>query len=100
LPRIADARYCAAMRRLLFLLLPAAIAGCGGTDQAEPVRNDAQRQAEQFAKQADALAKQVENGTAAIEQALENEGAILFENRETLLNEVAAQNESAANSSR
>jgi outer membrane biogenesis lipoprotein LolB len=81
--------------RLTFALIVAALAaGCGGRQEAETVGNDAQRQAEQLAKQAQNLSSQAENGTAAIEQALENEGAIIFENRENLLNQ-AAGNEAA-----
>lgn len=74
---------------LALAALAATAAGCGGREQPEPVRNDAQRQAEQIAKQADRLIKQAENGAASIERALENEGAIIFENRETLLNQAA-----------
>lgn len=85
-----------ASSRFALAALAVLVPGCGGRDQPDTVRNDTQRQAEQIAKQAEAITRQAENGTAAIEQALENEGAIIFENRENLLNEVATNEANAA----
>lgn len=75
--------------RLLAAVLIALTNGCGGRDAPASVQNDARRQAGQIANQAAALSREAENTTSAIEQALENEGAVLFENRERLLNETA-----------
>ena len=76
------------------------IVGCGGRTP-EPAGNDAQRQAAQIEKQAQAIQKEAESNTSAIEQALENESAIIFENRGNLLNEAAPANQAApANSAR
>lgn len=79
---------------VLLLVTSALLVGCGGAEQAEPAQNDAVRLREQIEKQANQISSQAENGTAAIEQALENEGAIIFENRENLLNQAVA-NEAA-----
>ena len=70
------------------------LSACGGQKQAEPAGNDTQRQEELLRKQADNFRNLAENNTGAIEQALENEGAIIFENRENLLNQ-AATNDTA-----
>lgn len=73
----------------LALLTLALTTGCGGRDEPRSVRNDSERQAAQIANQAQALSREAENATSAIEQAMENEGAVLFEDRERLLNETA-----------
>ena len=85
-----------AARVPVLLALTCLAAGCGGREQAEPASNDAQRQAEQLQKQAEAISRQAENGTAEIERALENEGAIIFDNRENLLNQVATNDTAPA----
>lgn len=72
---------------LLLLLL--SLAACGSGAGEEPVKNEASRLSEQIQKQGDQIARQADNGAAAIEQALENESAIVFENRGNLLNEAA-----------
>jgi hypothetical protein len=76
-------------RRLLIpaLLMPAA--ACGAQEDAEPPKNEASRLTEQIQKQGEQIARQADEGAAAIEQALENESAGVFENRATLLNETA-----------
>ncbi len=75
------------MKPLLLLAL-LSLAACGGRE-AEPPKNEASRLTEQIQKQGEQIAKQADNGAAAIEQALENESAIIFENRGNLLNEAA-----------
>lgn len=82
----------AALVPLLLLLV-----GCGGGEQG-PGQNDAARISEQIEKQSARIAGEAENGTAAIEQALENEGAVIFENRGNLLNEAAGDGAAAGNS--
>lgn len=78
------------MQRFRFSLpLFALVAACGGGEAPEAGQNDAQRVTEQIEKQAQQIARESENGTAAIEAALENEGAAIFENRAALLNETA-----------
>jgi hypothetical protein len=78
------------MKRLALLLIPAALAtACGTRETAEPGKNEAQRVAEQIQKQGEQIGLQAENGAATIEQALENEGAVIFENRGNLLNQAA-----------
>jgi outer membrane biogenesis lipoprotein LolB len=72
------------------------LAGCGGRGPSEPDPGEANRIAGQIQKQAQQIEQQAANGTAAIEQALENESAILFENREALLNEAATNGSNAA----
>ena len=74
--------------RATALLLPVLLFGCGRSAP-QASGNDAQRQAELIAKQRDALQNEAESNLAADEQALENEGAALFENRAALLNEIA-----------
>jgi outer membrane biogenesis lipoprotein LolB len=70
----------------LLLLAILSLAACRG-GEAEPPKNEASRLTEQIQKQGEQIAKQADNGAAAIEQALENESAIVFENRGNLLNE-------------
>jgi hypothetical protein len=72
---------------LIALLLP--LAACGSREAAAPGKNEAQRVAEQIQKQGEQIGQQAENGAAVIEQALENEGAVIFENRGNLLNQAA-----------
>lgn len=75
---------------ILALFAPLTLAACGGGDRApESVRNDTARQEALIANQAQALQAEAENGTRLIEQALENESANVFENRDALLNESA-----------
>jgi outer membrane biogenesis lipoprotein LolB len=71
------------------LLLILALTACGTREAAEPDRNEAQRVSEQIRRQGEQINQQAENGAAAIEQAMENEGAVIFENRGNLLNEAA-----------
>jgi hypothetical protein len=72
------------------LLLPALLlAGCGG-DPAPPEQNEASRLTDQITRQANQLTSEADNGAAAVEQALENEGAVIFENRGNLLNETGS----------
>lgn len=74
--------------RLLALPLIAALAACnGGEDAPEAGANEARRINDQIEKQAAQIVRQAENGTVAIEQALENEQATIFEERGNLLNE-------------
>lgn len=73
-------------------------AGCGSREQAAPAGNDTARINNQIAAQANEIRTQADNGAAAIEQALENEGAAMFENRGNLLNE--SGNAAAGNRSR
>jgi hypothetical protein len=81
-------RYAGAMKPLL-ALVTLALCACGSQQDAEPPTNEAARLTEQIQKQGEQIAKQADNGAAAIEQALENESAIIFENRGNLLNETA-----------
>lgn len=85
-------------RRSALLALALVAAGCRGDTASAPVANDARRQEALIANQADALRRQAENSTSAIEQAMENEGAAVFENRGNLLNESgnAAEAENAS----
>ena len=62
---------------------------CGGSEDAAPPANEASRLTEQIQKQGEQIARQADNGAAAIEQALENEGAVVFEQRGGLLNETS-----------
>ena len=76
-------------RSAAFLLLTMlSLSACGG-GAPQPAGNDAQRQEELIVKQAEAIRREAESNTSAIEQALENESAEIFENREALLNESA-----------
>ena len=80
--------------RAPLLLLPL-LAACTGRAP-EPAGNDAQRQAAQIEKLEQAIKKEAESNTSAIEQALENESAIIFENRGNLLNEAAPADANSA----
>ncbi len=82
---------------LVALLLP--LAACGSREAAEPRKNEAQRVTEQIQKQGEQIGRQAENGAAAIEQALGNEGAVIFENRGNLLNQAAPDEAPAADQS-
>jgi len=85
----------------MFLIMCVALGGCGSSgERSETVQNDSQRQADQLAKQAEALTRQAEDNTATIERALENESAIVFENRGNLLNETATNTAADGNRSR
>ena len=89
------------MRRSLLLLLPLLAAACGESPPSgDSVRNDTQRQEALIANQAQALAAEAENGTRVIEQALENEMANVFENRDILLNEAAVDTNVTSNAAR
>ena len=68
-----------------------ALTACGTREAAEPDRNEAQRVTEQIRRQGEQINQQAENGAAAIEQAMENEGAVIFENRGNLLNQAAPE---------
>ena len=80
------------MKQLPLLLALLALSACGTREAADPEVNEAQRVAEQIRKQGEQIGQQAENGAAAIERAMENEGAVIFENRGNLLNEVAPAN--------
>jgi hypothetical protein len=85
------------MRRFGPILLTALLlcaAGCGG-DEAEPLANDAQRQSQRIQNMADAMQREAESNVSAIEQGLENETATIFESRNELLNQTAADADSA-----
>ena len=77
------------------LALAVLLAGCGSRAAPEASGNDSQRTAEQIQKQEQAIRNEAESNTSAIEQALENESAIVFENRGNLLNEAAPDNAAA-----
>ena len=77
------------MKQFRLILPLLALSACGSHEAAEPGKNEAQRVAEQIQKQGEQIGRQAENGAAAIEQALENEGAVIFENRGNLLNQAA-----------
>ena len=77
------------MKLLRVFVAILALSACGSREAAEPGKNEAQRVAEQIQKQGEQIGRQAENGAAAIEQALENEGAVIFENRGNLLNQAA-----------
>jgi len=86
------------MRRFGPILLTALLlcaAGCGGEDAAEPLANDAQRQSQRIQNMADAMQREAESNVSAIEQGLENETATIFESRNELLNQTAADADSA-----
>lgn len=73
--------------RTLPLLPCLLLAACGSAQRAAAPGNDSARINNQIAAQANEIRSQADNGAAAIEQALENEGAALFESRNSLLNE-------------
>ena len=81
---------------LPFLLL----AACGAGEQAAVPGNDTARINNQIARQANEISTQADSGAAAIEQALENEGAVMFENRDALLNKSGNSAAAAGNRSR
>jgi len=87
-------RYAGSVKRLLLILAVLMPAVACTREDAAPPKNEASRLTEQIQKQGEQIARQAENGAAAIEQALENESAGVFENRAALLNETA--NEAAA----
>lgn len=92
--RIADAASIGVSSRVMrtFLLLAViAIGGCGQRQEAAAPTNETARITDQIDRQAKQIADQAENGTAAIERALENEGAAIFDNRAALLNEAASE---------
>ena len=82
------------MRLSAALLLILAAGGCTSPEQAEPLANEAQRQAERNQNIADSIRRDAENTTGAIERALENETEAIVESRNELLN--ATGNEAAA----
>jgi hypothetical protein len=81
--------------RMAALALCFLASGCGGQTAQAPAGNDSQRTAAQIQKQEQAIRNEAESNTSAIEQALENESAIVFENRGNLLNEAAPDNAAA-----
>jgi hypothetical protein len=85
--------------RIAIALTVLALAGCGQREAAAP-QNETARIADQIDRQARQIAAEAENGTAAIERALENEGAAIFDNRAALLNETAPEPAAAGNRSR
>lgn len=95
LQEAGTARYAGGVKPLLPLAI-LSLAACGGGQPAEPPKNEASRLSEQIQTQSEQIAGQADNGAAAIEQALENEGAVVFENRGNLLNETAGKNAAAA----
>ena len=76
------------MKQLPLLAL-LALTACGTREAAEPDRNEAQRVSEQIRRQGEQIDQQAGNDAGAVERALENEGAVIFENRGNLLNEAA-----------
>ena len=88
--------------RTTAILLTLLAAGCGGGgNDAEPVANDARLQEQRMQNMAQEIASEAENRTSAIERALENETAAIFESRNQLLNETADnQAEPAGNATR
>ena len=88
------------MRSLFALAMLSSLAACGSSQQAAAPGNDTARINNQIAAQANEIRSQADNGAAAIEQALENEGAALFESRNSLLNETAAPAAAASNRQR
>ena len=84
------------MRTLFILATLSSLAACGSGQQAAAPGNDTARINNQIAAQANEIRSQADNGAAAIEQALENEGAALFESRNSLLNEAAGSTAPAA----
>ena len=78
------------MRRSAIPLLALLAAACGGGgNEAQPLANDTEAQAERMDNMAKGIAAEAENQTSAIERALENETAVIFESRNQLLNEAA-----------
>ncbi len=90
------------MRAPLFALLAAAttLGGCGAREEPAQTQNDSRRQEAEIVRQAEALDAEVESNVSMYEQALENETAIIFENRGNLLNESAANSSAAMNAVR
>ncbi len=74
------------MRPIIAFAILSSLAACGSAEQAAAPGNDTARINNQIASQAEEIRAQADNGATAIEQALENEGAAMFENREALLN--------------
>lgn len=72
---------------VLILLVP--LAACGSRQGAEPAKNEAARVAEQIQKQGQQIERQADKDAGEVERALENESAVIFENRGNLLNETA-----------
>jgi predicted small secreted protein len=83
------------MRLFALLLSLAALAACNRTAPA-PAGNDVQRQTELIERQAHAIEREAASNVSAAEQAAENEGAAIFQDRANLLNQ-AAGNDSAGN---
>ena len=72
------------------------LCACGGGAPAAS-GNDAQRQEQLIQNQAEAIRREAESNASAVQQALENETAQTFENRDQLLNQSAnSQNDAAA----
>lgn len=86
--------------RMLLILPILILAACGSREEAAAPGNDTARINNQIARQAEEIRTQADNGAAAIEQALENEGAAIFENRDALLNESGNAAAAAGNRSR
>lgn len=87
------------------ILPPAALAALSslaacGSSEAPVAGNDSARINNQLAAQASEIRSQADNGAAAIEQALENEGAALFESRNSLLNETSTPAAATTNNQR
>ena len=88
------------MRRSAIPLLALFAAGCGGGgNEAEPLANDTEAQAERMENMAKGIAAEAENQTSAIERALENETQAIFESRNQLLNETADNSAGPADNS-
>jgi len=79
-------RYRDRMRRAAALVALLLLASCGGGESAG-VQNEAGRVEGDLQRQVRRISDQAENGAAAIEQALEKEGAAAFANRGNPFNE-------------
>ncbi len=87
--------------RLSAILLAILATGCtGGGNEAEPLANDADAQAERLENMARDIALEAENRTSAIERALENETQAIFESRNELLNATADNSAAPAEAGR